>query len=140
VVDILGGRHWSCGGDYIAVAGVSREEAKEDTFQIWGAKIMGQTMLVGQTVVATPGETNATGGQVPIVPANIAWSVDSAAIASFTVDATTAVATFTGLTAGVANVTVKDTKFNLTFTDQLTVNPVPNVPTADTIVWGVPQG
>ena len=101
---------------------------------------MGQTMLVGQTVVGTPGETNATGGQVPIVPANIAWSVDNAAVASFTVDATTAVATFTGLTAGVANVTVKDTKFNLTFTDQLTVNPVPSVPTAITIVWGVPQG
>ena len=99
---------------------------------------MPAAIQVGQTITATPTEANSL-GPVTIVPADISWAVDNPALASFVVDPATGIATFTGLADGVANVTVTDTKYNLVFTDTLTVSTAPPPPpTSIGITWGTP--
>ena len=76
--------------------------------------------LVGQTANASiPVELNAEGGNIPIVVANIVWSIDNTTAGTLTSNPDGS-ASVLGIAAGVVNITVKDTVFNLTFTDSIT--------------------
>jgi hypothetical protein len=71
--------------------------------------------LVGQTVnCSVPVEKNAEGVSIPIVVANIAWSSDNTAVSGPITTNPDGSASFVGQAAGVANITVTDTAFNLT--------------------------
>ncbi len=105
--------------------------------RVKGKHKMPATLNVGQTITWTPSETDANGGNVPIVPANLLYSEDNSAVVSHVVD-DNGVATYTGLSAGTAQTTVTDQKFNLSFTDVLTVAAVEQVPTNLTAVFGTP--
>ncbi len=104
-------------------------------------KVKGQTMPanlnVGQTVTTTPSETDAQGGNVAVVGANVQWTIDTPSVASFVVD-DHGVATWTALSAGVAQLTVTDTKYNLSFSDSMTVAAVEQVPTGISFSFGTP--
>jgi hypothetical protein len=83
--------------------------------------------LVGSTVnCSVPVETNAEGGNVPIVVANIAWSSDNAAVSGPITTNPDGSASFVGQSAGVCNITCRDNAFNLsdagaaTFTTDVT--------------------
>lgn len=76
--------------------------------------------LIGQTAnCSIPTELNAEGANVPIVVANIAWSIDNTTAGTLTINPDGS-ASVLGIAAGVVNITVKDTEFNLTFTDSVT--------------------
>jgi hypothetical protein len=91
-------------------------------------------------ISSAPQEFDASGNPIPIVPANIAWSLDASGgqFVSF-VQNPDGSATWTPIKIGSAQATVKDTKFNLSFTDTLTVIPGAGDPTMLTIVWGTPS-
>lgn len=95
------------------------------------------TMLVGQSVVATPNEFDASGNAFAIVPANMTWSTSDATIASMVANAD-GTATFTAVAAGTVTATVSDTVYSLAASDTITVNPVPVVPASISISWGTP--
>lgn len=95
-------------------------------------------ILIGETITATPSETNAAGA-VPLVVGNIQWNIADASIAEITgIDPTTGVATFKGLAAGTVNITATDAVFKLSHVEVLTVTDPKNVPTELTFVWGTP--
>jgi len=78
------------------------------------------TKIVGQTVnCSIPVEVNAEGVNIPIVVANIAWSVDDPTVGQLTTN-TDGSAAVLGLKEGTVAVTVKDTVFNLTFSGTIT--------------------
>jgi hypothetical protein len=98
-------------------------------------------MSIGQTVQATPAETNAQGQSVAIVPGNLVWNLDNLVAVSFVVDPQTGVATFTALAPGTANVVVSDVAFGLTSpADQIIVSSGGGNPTALTFTFGQPGG
>lgn len=106
-----------------------------------GATTMPATRDISQgPITGTPVESNAA-GEVPFLAANVKWSIDSLSFATM-VQNPDGTATFTPVAAGVANVTVQDTLYNLSFTDTLTITgtgviiPPPNPPTAIGIAWG----
>jgi len=76
---------------------------------------------VGSTVHSVPVEKNAEGGNVPIVPANIQYSVDNPSIGQLTQNADGS-ADVLGLAEGTVNLTVKDTAFNLVSVKTLQFN------------------
>jgi len=76
---------------------------------------------VGSTVHSVPVEKNAEGGNVPIVPANIQYSVDNPSIGELTQNADGS-ADVLGLAEGTVNLTVKDTAFNLVSVKTLQFN------------------
>jgi len=100
---------------------------------------MSLTYSVGQKVTATATEADATGINVPVVPANLTWTISDVTIASVVTNAD-GTATFTALAVGAATVTVTDTAFNLTSTDTLTVTTAvpPSVPASIAITFGTP--
>jgi hypothetical protein len=98
---------------------------------------MPATFVVGQTIVATPVETDAAGATVVIADLSaIAWTTSDAAIASF-VAVGDGTATYTAVAAGTVTVSVTDPANGLTTTDTLTVTAViPPVAMAIAIEWG----
>jgi hypothetical protein len=83
---------------------------------------------VGSTVHSVPVEKNAEGGNVPIVPANIQYSVDNPEVGQLTQNADGS-ADVLGLMAGTVTLTVKDTAFNLSSSKTLQFN-LDTVPTS----------
>jgi len=83
---------------------------------------------VGSTVHSVPVEKNAEGGNVPIVPANIQYSVDNPEVGQLTQNADGS-ADVLGLAAGTVTLTVKDTAFNLSNSKTLQFN-LDTVPTS----------
>jgi len=100
---------------------------------------MPASIKAGQSITATPTESNAQ-GPVVVDPKNLSWTMDIPGVATFTVDQATGVATFTGVSDGTLNVTLADTKFNLAFSDVLTVGTGQVIPTAIGITWGPAVG
>lgn len=94
------------------------------------------TLNVGQSVVATPVETDAAGLSFPIVAANIVWAT-TGGFTSVVANAD-GTATFTGTAAGTDTATVTDSVYGLTASDSITVNAVADVPTSISISWGTP--
>ena len=83
---------------------------------------------VGSTVHSVPIEKNAEGGNVPIVPANIQYSVDNPEVGQLTQNEDGS-ADVVGLTAGTVTLTVKDTAYNLSNSKTIQFNP-DSVPTS----------
>lgn len=95
------------------------------------------TLIVGQTVVATPVETDAAGAVVASLdPTSIAWTSSDPAVASGSVDNPDGSVTFTALAAGTTTVGVTDPANGLTASDTITVTVAPA--TAITIEFGTP--
>ena len=89
------------------------------------------TKNVGSTVHSVPVEKNAEGGNVPIVPANIQYSVDNPSIGQLTQNADGS-ADVLGLAPGTVTLTVKDTAYNLSSSKVLQFN-------ADTVPTSIDQ-
>lgn len=84
------------------------------------------TLIVGQTVTATPVETDAAGAVVASPdPTSIAWTNSDPAVASGSVDNPDGSVTFTALAAGTTTITVTDPANGLTASDTITVAPPP---------------
>ena len=100
---------------------------------------MPATLVVGQTVTATPVETDAAGAVVASLdPTSIAWTSSDPAVASGSVDNPDGSVTFTALAAGITTVGVTDPANGLTASDTITVTaPVP-VASAIAIDFGTP--
>jgi len=86
------------------------------------------TKNIGSTVHSVPVEKNAEGGNVPIVPANIQYSVDNPEVGQLTQNEDGS-ADVVGLTAGTVTLTVKDTAYNLSNSKTIQFNP-DSVPTS----------
>lgn len=70
--------------------------------------------LVGSTVnCSVPVETNAEGGNIPIIVANIAWSSDNLVVSGPITTNPDGSASFVGQAGGDVNITVRDAQFNL---------------------------
>lgn len=93
------------------------------------------TLAVGQTVVQTITESNAS-GNVPVVAANLSNSSSDPTIASV-VNNNDGTFTWTAVGPGTATSSFADTKFNLSGTDTLTVTQ--QAPTAIASTFGTPQ-
>lgn len=94
-------------------------------------------VAVGATTPAYATESNVN-GNVPVVPANLSWTVSDTTIATFVTNADGSVV-FTGVANGTVTVTVTDAAFNLVGSDTLDVGTGtsgPGVPTAIQINWG----
>ena len=83
---------------------------------------------VGSTVHSVPVEKNAEGGNVPIVPANIQYSVDDPEVGQLTQNEDGS-ADVVGIAAGTVTLTVKDTTYNLSNSKTVQFNP-DSVPTS----------
>lgn len=95
------------------------------------------TLIVGQTVTATPVETDAAGAVVASLdPTSIAWTSSDPAVASGSVDNPDGTVTFTALVAGETTITVTDPANGLTASDTVTVTLPPA--TAIAIEFGTP--
>lgn len=95
------------------------------------------TLIVGQTVTATPVETDAAGAVVSSLdPISIAWTSSDPAVASGSVDNPDGSVTFTALAAGETTITVTDHANGLTSSDTITVTAPPA--TAIAIEFGTP--
>ena len=107
--------------------------------QYQGVTDMPATLVVGQTVTATPVETDAAGAVVASLdPTSIAWTSSDPAVASGSVDNPDGSVTFTALAAGITTVGVTDPANGLTASDTITVTaPVP-VASAIAIDFGTP--
>ena len=103
----------------------------------FGDTPMPVTLVVGQTVTATPVETDAAGAVVASLdPTSIAWTSSDPAVASGSVDNPDGSVTFTALAAGVTTVGVTDPANGLTASDTITVTEPPA--TAIAIDFGTP--
>lgn len=103
-----------------------------------GAYDMPVSLQVGQTVVQTLTETDATGNNVPVVASNLSNASSDPSIASV-VDNNDGTFTWTAVAAGTATSSFADTAFNLSGTDTLTVTAAADVPTAIVSTFGPPS-
>ncbi len=94
------------------------------------------TLLVGQSVNATAVELDSTGANFPVVAADITWATTGSATS--VVANADGTATYTATAVGTDTATVTDTVYNLTASDTITVNAVPDVPVSISISWGTP--
>jgi hypothetical protein len=101
-------------------------------------ELMPATLTVGQSVVQTLTETDATGANVPVVPANLTNASSDPTIASV-VDNNDGTFTWTAVAAGTATSSFADTAFNLSGTDTLTVEAPAPAPTAIVSTFGTPS-
>src|SRR6266436_3026561 len=90
----------------------------------WSGDIMADNSIAlspTAKAVATPTEFNADGSVFAFNPADIQYAVQDATVASFTVDNTTGIATFTPLKVGSTQVAVNDATTGATGSSLLTV-------------------
>ena len=93
------------------------------------------SLAAAQTVTATAAEVDAAGLVFPIVSADITWSIDNTSVATVETNADGS-ATVTAVSAGTANLTVTDTKYNLTDVAVVTVTAPADAPVSISIVFG----
>lgn len=109
------------------------------SIQFEGDNTMPVTLIVGQTVTATPVEKDAAGAVVTSLdPTSIAWTSSDPAVASGSVDNPDGSVTFTALAVGTTTVTVTDPANGLTASDTITVTLPPA--TSIAIEFGTPAG
>lgn len=97
------------------------------------------TLNLGQSVVATPVETNADGSNFVFDPTKITWSVQDNTVVSQGANNPDGSVSFTSLKAGTTAVGFSDSATGLSATGTITVNPVtPPGPTSASIKFGTP--